>query len=203
MLEVEEVEAKLADGSVLIDLRPPLAFARGHIEGSINLQFNQADFADRAEMVLPADISVIICADADATVRLGAEILSAAGLGVEGFLGGGLSEWVRAGRACTSTPVISVDDLNASNGEFQVIDARESYEYRFGHIAGARLLSSMEAWNRVAEIPVAGRYAVVCGTQVRSSLVASILRRAGRDALLVRGGMAGWLERGFPVEREG
>ena len=136
-------------------------------------------------------------------MRLGAEILSAAGLGVEGFLGGGLSEWVRAGRACTSTPVISVDDLNASNGEFQVIDARESYEYRFGHIAGARLLSSMEAWNRVAEIPVAGRYAVVCGTQVRSSLVASILRRAGRDALLVRGGMAGWLERGFPVEREG
>ena len=54
-LEAEEVEAKLADGSVLIDLRPPLAFAREHIEGSVNLQFNQADLADRADLVLPSD----------------------------------------------------------------------------------------------------------------------------------------------------
>lgn len=120
-----------------------MPFAREHIEGSINLQFNQADFADRAELVLPKDISAIICDDADATARLGAEILSAAGLGVDGFLGGGLSEWVRAGRACTPTPVISVDDLNASNGELQVIEARESCEYRYGHHFGARLLSSM------------------------------------------------------------
>lgn len=202
-LEAEEVEAKLADGSVLIDLRPPLAFAREHIEGSVNLQFNQADLADRADLVLPSDISVIMCAGADATARSGAEILSVAGLGVDGFLGGGLSEWVRAGRACTSTPVISVDDLNACNGEFQVIDARESYEYRYGHIAGARLLSSMEAWLRVEDIPPTGRYAVVCGEQVRSSLVASILRRAGRDALVVRGGMDDWLDRGFPVEKAG
>ena len=202
-LEVHEVEAKLAGGSVLIDLRPTHAFAREHIEGAVNLQFSPADFADRAEMVLPSDVSMITCADTDATARSGVEILSEAGFDVDGFLSGGLSSWVEAGRAHTFMPVISADDLNASTGELQVIDARESYEYRSGHIAGARLLSSMEAWKRVEEIPLTGVYAVVCGDQVRSSLVASILRRSGHDARVVRGGMTDWLERGFPVEKAG
>lgn len=200
-MEVEEFAAKLAEGAVAIDLRPPLTFAREHIEGAVNLQFNRADLVDRAEMVLPLGVSLIVCTDSDVTACSAVEILRDAGFVVLGFLSGGLGAWTQAGRAHTSMPVISADELHASGSGLQVIDARESYEYRYGHIAGATLLSSMEAWERVEEIPLTGNYAVVCGDQVRSALVASILQRAGRDARLVSGGMADWLERGFPVEK--
>ena len=38
--------------------------------------------------------------------------------------------------------------------------------------------------------------------EVRSALVASILRRSGRSVRLVTGGMADWNERGYPVEKQ-
>jgi hydroxyacylglutathione hydrolase len=79
---------------------------------------------------------------------------------------------------------------------------REGFEYRHGHVAGARLLPSSEAWSRVDEVPENKPVAVICGDQTRSAAVASMLLRAGRDARLVMGGMVDWLERGFPVEKQ-
>ncbi len=86
-------------------------------------------------------------------------------------------------------------------GVFQVVDAREDYEFAHSHIRGAVLLPSSEAWERTPQIAGSRPLAVVCGDQVRSSLVASILLRHGRRAALVFGGMVDWLERGFEVER--
>lgn len=104
-------------------------------------------------------------------------------------------------KATSSMPVVTAEQLYSARGELGVVDAREAHEYRYGHIAGARLLPSMEAWDKVDEMPTEKPLAVVCGDQVRSALVASILRRAGRDARLVSGGMSDWLERGYPVEK--
>lgn len=78
-----------------------------------------------------------------------------------------------------------------------MIDAPEGYEYRHRHIAGATLLPSGEAWSKAQGLSSA----VVRGDQVRSSLVASILLRAGTPAVLVMGGMVSWLEHGFPIEK--
>lgn len=47
----------------------------------------------------------------------------------------------------------------------------------------------------------AERLAVVCGDQVRSATVSSMLRKAGADTYLVAGGMVDWLERDYPVEK--
>jgi rhodanese-related sulfurtransferase len=63
------------------------------------------------------------------------------------------------------------------------------------------LLPSSEAWQRASATRGEKPLAVVCGDQVRSSLVASILLRHGRQAVLVFGGMVDWLERGFEVEK--
>jgi len=82
-----------------------------------------------------------------------------------------------------------------------VVDAREAYEYRHGHIVGAIMLPSGQAWTAAEALSSGRPLAVVCGDQVRSSLVASVLLRAGKEAVLVMGGMAGWLERGYPVEK--
>jgi hypothetical protein len=43
--------------------------------------------------------------------------------------------------------------------------------------------------------------AVICGDEVRSALVASILARTHDDVRLVTGGMVDWNERGFAVEK--
>jgi rhodanese-related sulfurtransferase len=79
---------------------------------------------------------------------------------------------------------------------YRVLDAREPFEYRHGHVLGAASLPWTESWRRAAEMSPNGPLAVYCGTQVRSSLTASVLRRHGHDVTLVIGGM----DRGYAVD---
>lgn len=197
----QEVVAALGQGAVVLDMRPPRPFATAHLPGAVNLQFNRADLADRAEMVLPTDVPYIVHAEPDPIARVAEQILSGAGFRVLGNLAGGLRAWRDAGQRVEELPVIDVDQLHSDLSAYEVVDAREGYEYRHGHIAGAALLPSSEAWERASATGGEKPLAVVCGDQVRSSLVASILLRHGKEALLVFGGMVDWLERGFEVEK--
>ena len=194
----QEVAAARDAGAVVLDMRLPRVFARAHVPGAVNLQFNRADLADRAEMVLPQDHQFIVHAEPEALATAAAEILQAAGFPVIGHLQGGLASWRAAGLPVDSIAVIGVDDLHARSQSLVPIDARDGFEYRHGHVPGAVLLPWTEAWARVDEAP-AGELAVICGDEVRSALVASILRRAGRKVQLVVGGMVDWNERGYEV----
>ena len=196
-----EVAAAAAEGAVVLDLRPPRPFAAGHLPGAVNLQFNRADLADRAEMVLPAGARYVVHAEPEPIAVVAVNLLREAGFEVLGHLEGGLRAWQVGGGALEELPIIDVDALHADLDGYTVIDAREGFEYRYGHVAGAELLPSSDAWERAGAVPGERPLAVICGDQVRSSLVASILRRAGKPAVLVFGGMVDWLERGYPVVR--
>lgn len=133
---------------------------------------------------------------------MAAELLAGAGFRVAGRLDGGLAAWKAAGRPTATLELLDVAELRAQLGALHVLDVREPFEYRHGHVPGARLLPSGEAWERLGEVPADRPVAVVCGDQARSATVASMLQHAGRDVRLVMGGMVDWLERGHPVERE-
>lgn len=197
----QEVEAARDGGAVVLDMRLPRVFARAHVRGAVNLQFNRADLADRAEMVLPKTERYIVHAEPEALASAAAEIMRGAGFEIVGRLAGGLAAWRAAGLPIDTIPVLGVDDLKEAAGSLVPIDARDGYEYRHGHVPGAVLLPWTEAWARADEAP-AGQLAVICGDEVRSALVASILRRRGRDVRLVTGGMVDWNERGYAVEKQ-
>jgi hydroxyacylglutathione hydrolase len=199
----DEVAAAVDAGAVVLDLRAPRPYAAGHIPGAITMQFNRADLADRAEMVLPLEQRLVVHAEPEPIARVAVELLREAGFDVAGHLEGGLAAWKAAGRPAAELPLLDVDALHDAIGHYQVVDVREGFEFRHGHIPSARLLPSGEAWQRAEELPPGEPLAIVCGDQTRSAAVASMLLRAGRDARLVMGGMVDWQERGYPVERDG
>jgi rhodanese-related sulfurtransferase len=196
-----DVAAALDEGAVVLDLRPPRPFATEHLPGALTMQFNRADLGDRAELMLPHEPRLVVHAEPEPIARAAVEILREAGFEVLGHLEGGLKAWKAEGRPTESLPVIDVDELRADLDRYTVVDAREGFEYRHAHIAGAVLLPPGDAWARADELPAGAPLAVVCGDQTRSAYVASILRRRGRDAALVMGGMVDWLERDYPTER--
>jgi hydroxyacylglutathione hydrolase len=198
----DEVAAAVAAGAVVLDLRAPRPFARGHVPGALTMQFNRADLADRAELVLPRDLPLVIHAEPEPIARVAVQLLGDAGFRVAGRLDGGLAAWKAAGRPTSELPLLDVDELHARLDALEVLDVREPFEYRHGHIPGARLLPSGKAWSRLDEVPAGRPLAVVCGDQTRSAAVASMLQHAGRDVRLVMGGMVDWLERGYPLVRE-
>lgn len=196
-----EVQQAIAGGAVVLDMRLPRVFAKEHIPGAVNVQFNRADLVDRVEMIFPKDIRFVVHAEPEAVARLAADLLGKAGFRVEGYLEGGIKAWKDTHLPTTSLEVIAVDDVRAGSEGLQVVDARDPFEFKYGHVPGARLLSWTEAWATASAFTTERPMAVICGDEVRSALVASILARLGREVRLVSGGMVDWNERGFPVEK--
>lgn len=200
-MKPQDVEAAVASGAVVLDMRLPRVFAKEHIPGAVNLQFNRADLVDRAEMVLPKDLRVIVHAEPEPIAVIAERLLRDAGFRVEGHVEGGLGAWKKASLRVSTMAVLNVDDLRTQQSALDVVDARDLFEFKHAHVPGARSLTWTDAWEKATAFTADKPLAIICGDEVRSSLVASILARAGRDARLVTGGMVDWNERQFPIEK--
>jgi len=106
-MTAEEVRAAQENGAAVLDLRTPGRFAPEHLEGAINLQFNRADLVDRAEMVLPMDLPLIIHGEPEAIAKMAAKLLEDGGFKVLGHLEGGLKGWKEAG-----LPTVTLDTIS-------------------------------------------------------------------------------------------
>ena len=92
----DEVAAAQDAGAVVLDLRAPRPFARGHVPGALTMQFNRADLADRAELLLPRDRPLIVHAEPEPIARVAAQLLGDAGFDVAGSL----ERWARGMAGC-------------------------------------------------------------------------------------------------------
>jgi hydroxyacylglutathione hydrolase len=196
-----EVREAVSAGAVVIDMRPPKPFATEHLPGAVNFQFNRADLAERAEMSLPRDLRYIIHAEPEPIAKAASRILQQAGFTILGHVEGGLKRWKAEELATEVLPLLTVDELKDHLDRYHVVDTREGFEFRFGHIPGSTCVEWTEPWETMERVDSEKPLALVCGDQVRSAYVASVLQRAKKDASLVFGGMVDWLERGYPVEK--
>ncbi len=97
---------------------------------------------------------------------------------------------------------IDVDELARMMKEpdVAIIDVREAWEFRRGHVPGAIPLPLSQFGLRVAEVPAGKRLAIICEHGNRSQAVAEFLSRQGRDAVSVRGGTTAWIHSRRPIE---
>ena len=93
----DEVAAATAEGAIVLDLRAPRPYAREHLPGALTMQFNRADLADRAELMLPRDVPLVVHAEPEPIARVAVELLAGAGFRVAGALDGGLAAWKASG----------------------------------------------------------------------------------------------------------
>lgn len=183
-LSVEQVEASVADGVQVVDVRQLDAFAAGHIPGSLSNPW-RSQFATWLGWLVPRDRPVVFVAD-DAVDRDDL-IWAALTIGFErlvGELAGGVGAWAAAGRELTGTPLV---DAGGTDGR-HVVDVRQRAEFTAGHVTGAfhvELGSLTEDTTTVPDEPVL----VHCGHGERAMSAASLLERAGhRDVAVLAGG---------------
>jgi rhodanese-related sulfurtransferase len=194
-----EVRLAIADGAAVVDTRPLSAFTAAHLPGALPLEFNLADLTERAELLLPKGLTLVVHAEPERTVAASVGLLEDAGCTVLGHLDGGLQAWQTAGGATAPLPMVDVDHLHTELARYRVLDVREPYEFRHGHIVGAQLLPSGEAWVRPTPQNGTLPIAVFCSGYGRAAFVAAVLARRGVPAVLVAGGMYEWTQHGHPV----
>jgi hydroxyacylglutathione hydrolase len=203
-IPVVEFHALAEAGHVVVDLRDHLAFGGGHIPDALGIGAD-GSLSTWAAWVVPYDKPILLVAENAFAVDPAVRALVRVGLDdVRGWLEGGMNAWRQRGLPIVTLPQMSVRELarELGNGEsIDVLDVRADGEWKGGHIEGAIHVHGGLVEERIDELPRNGKpLAVICGSGYRSTVVASMLQRAGfEDVRNVPGGMRAWRNAGLPV----
>jgi hydroxyacylglutathione hydrolase len=199
-----ELEAWMVAGAQLVDIRSPMAFAGGHIPGTLHIPRNLIpayagwllDYQD--PLILVDDDNCDLASVVRYFVRLGYDQ-------VKGYLAGGCTQWFKSGR---SPETITAWDAHAlerdlARDDLVILDVR-TIENRedLGYIPGSSHIYLGELPERIGEVPRDGEVVVYCDAGFKGSIGASILKKHGyRRVGNLLGGMTAWLNAGMRVEK--
>jgi rhodanese-related sulfurtransferase len=82
-----------------------------------------------------------------------------------------------------------------------LLDVRTPEEYAEGHIANSVNISLQTLADRLDEVPKDQLVVLYCRSGNRSAQAAELLKEAGYTAIYDLGGIIGWQEAGYPVEK--
>jgi hydroxyacylglutathione hydrolase len=205
-IPVEEFHALVEAGNVVVDLRDQLAFGGAHVPGALGIGVD-GSLSTWAAWVVPYDKPILLVAETPFAVDPAVRALVRVGLDrIRGWLEGGMNAWRQEGLPIATLPQMSVPELAAAlerGGAVNVLDVRGDGEWSEGHIDGAVHVHGGLLEDRLDEVPRNGRpLAVICGSGYRSTVAASVLKRAGfEDVRNVPGGMRAWRSAGLQVVR--
>jgi rhodanese-related sulfurtransferase len=177
----------LADGAVVLDVRPVADVAAGHLPGAIAIPL-RAQLATWLGWLLHPTAPIVIVRNPD---QPPADILwPALNIGYDTIVGelvGGVAAWQAAGGALVSTRLVQPDQVGGA-----VLDIRQGNEYAAGHLPDAVHIELGDLTARADAVPDTP-VTVMCGHGERAMTAASLLRRAGhRDLAVLVGGPDDW-----------
>ena len=94
-LSIDDARALIAQGAMVIDVRPPRGYEQGHVPGAVNIPLAEIDHSER----LPSDLDrpiVCVCDRGNISTN-GMLYLKALGYSRVKNIGGGTEEWIKAG----------------------------------------------------------------------------------------------------------
>lgn len=205
-LDIGELDAWLAQGALVVDVRPATAFRAGHIPKSLAAGAD-GNVSGWVGWLVGPERPLVLVADAqgsgDGSGVGAAQVAEAtrqlARIGydrVVGFVEGGIETWRAAGRDVVSYETISAAALAKrldADELLPVVDVREAAEWHAGHIPGSVNIPAHDIPSAYVELPHGMALAVHCGHDYRATLGASLLERAGYHRLVVvDDGWDGW-----------
>jgi glyoxylase-like metal-dependent hydrolase (beta-lactamase superfamily II) len=182
------VRRLLADGAQLLDVRPVVDFAAGHIAASVAIPL-RAQYATWLGWLLDPDAPIVVLRNPDQDpVDILWPALAVGYTNLVGELAGGLPAWIGDGGAVATTRVVGPSHVDTS----VVVDVRQANETATGHLPGAHLIELGDLTRHAAALPEKPA-TVMCGHGERAATAASLLERAGRrDISILLGGPADW-----------
>lgn len=197
-LTLEEVLAHQRDGAVVVDARDDMAFAAGHLRGSVNVGLG-GRFAEYAGEVMRPETPIVLVTppghEAEAKVRLARigfdRVLGALALPFEAFVAHPehVEPLSRLSADALAARMAAVDDL-------VLVDVRNPGEVQLGSITGARHISLPALLDSIDQLDRTAPTVVFCAGGYRSAIASSLLRSHGfTDVSDLVGGYAAWQAR--------
>lgn len=197
----------IQSGSIVVDTRPAVDHAAGHVPGTINIPADRS-FATWAGWLLPYDRDLHLIVDDRSTGSIERVVRSLALIGLDRvggyFTGEAVESWARHGGELGTVPQMETGELarRVEGGDVEVVDVRSEAEWVEGHLPGARHIPLGHLAERAGELPRDVPLVLHCQTGARSSIGASLLRSQGFDNVVnLTGGYGAWAAGGHPAVR--
>ena len=207
-LSARELLALVDEGCLAVDTREAPEFARGHLEGSVNIGLS-GRYASWAGTTIDAGHPLVLVAEPgrerESIVRLGRIGFDQ----VAGWLEGGYREGRNGIPAARVRRWARVDAselarrLAGPDAPF-VVDVRGPREREAAAIDGSVGVPLDALEQGLAVIPRGRDVVALCGSGYRSSIAASLLERNGYARVTdLEGGITAWQAAGLPVRGDG
>lgn len=204
-LAPQEAMRLIEQGHVLVDLRDPAEYARGHARGALNIPVGQ--LASRAGQLPQPDMPLLLMGEEP---DVGRAVLALARIGydrVAGFVEGGIAAWRAAGLPTARLGLRNVVPHTIArllgegcSGGLLLLDVREPWEWMQGHLPGAMHIPLGDLERRAGEVDPTRPVVVYCKGGVRSQQAAMFLAQRGHEAVYnLAGGLEAWRAAGLPI----
>ena len=203
-LTPRQVELKIAEGALLVDVRTPYQFDDAHVARAVCIPIVEAGFGTKLAWVADHEGEVVLIGRDDEDARHAAMLATAVGIRrVGGYLAGGMTSWRIESKPVESIERIDVDELYRRRDDVQILDVRERAEWDRVHIPGSVHIPYHDIRDVPDELDAGKPVAVICASGRRSVVAASLLQRYGRDDVLhvVEGGVGTWEAKGYEASR--
>jgi glyoxylase-like metal-dependent hydrolase (beta-lactamase superfamily II)/rhodanese-related sulfurtransferase len=183
--DADQIRKRLAAGEWVVDLRNRVAFAGGHLAGSLNFGLD-GSFATYLGWLIPWGTPVTLLGEtAEQVAQAQRELVR---IGIDrpaAHATGAPSEWTEP-EELFSYPRATFADLAQVRHHRQVVvlDVRRNLEWAESRLDGAVHIPLHELIDCLDEVP-AGEVWVHCAAGYRASIAASILAAAGRRVVVV------------------
>ncbi len=192
------------DDAVVVDVRSELAFASSHVPGSYYLY--KSSLEPLAGEFIPVDRRILLIDDAEDPSTIMTRLRRIGFDNIAGFLSGGMLSWniqAREVAAVATLPVYALCQILDSKRDVHLLDVRKEEELATqGIIQNAQNIPINQIPARLDEIPSGRPIYVFCGSGLRATTVASLLKAAGfTDVTVALGGFGGWTSVTCPIVR--
>jgi len=180
-LTVDEVQAAAADGAAIVDTRDAVAFAAGHLVGSINVGLG-GRYAEYVGSVLDPDRDLVLVTEPGDEAQAKTRLARIGFDRVVGALDGGAPALAQRPEAVATASRLTASRLEQARRDapdLQLVDIRTPSEQRDGVLDGARSIPLAELRHRLGELDLERPIVVYCAGGYRSSIAASLLRATG------------------------
>ncbi|WP_255953273.1 rhodanese-like domain-containing protein [Streptomyces odontomachi] len=190
--DAAEIARRLAAGEWVIDLRSRVAFAQGHVAGSLNFEV-EGQLATYLAWLVPWGKPVTLLARTAEEITRAQRELSRVGIDRPAAAAvGSPADWGSEQAPLTSFRRATFADLAAARERGEnvvVLDVRRAAERAGGWIEGSVHIPVHQLYQRLHEVP-AGTVWVHCAGGMRAAIAASVLDAAGRAVVAVDDGYA-------------
>jgi hydroxyacylglutathione hydrolase len=188
-------ELSSCDAGRVIDVREPLAYAAGHLPGSINLPVGMIP-AFAGWFVSEGERLALVASSQD---QLSTAMEHLVRIALDNIVGGyvGVVPAAASGKTMRSIPMIGTKEverrLQEKPGDWTLLDVRDADERQAQAIEGSRHIYVGELNEKWKDLDPRQRYTLMCASGMRATVAAGWLDAHGFDHLDVYlGSMGAW-----------